>query len=178
MSLVAWEVIPDIEADAALEQWGHWLGGCARPFGRNSFGLRFGKKLVAVAVSASTAGTRCGGYSRYEVVELARLCADPEFRSYTRVALRLWRETAPRVWADHYWPVKACVSYSNALRHTGDIYRFDGWRKIGNVRGGYATGGYQAGTAFDPKTVWVYPLPETETGSQTALALSSAGGDE
>jgi hypothetical protein len=87
--LVAWGRCEDDAADAALVRWGHWLGGCNRPFGRQSFGLWLAGELVAVAVSASTVNKTCACYRRQECVELARLCSHPEHRDLTRVALRL-----------------------------------------------------------------------------------------
>jgi hypothetical protein len=93
--LATFDEIDDARADAALETWGHYLGGCDRPFARQSFGLEVGGVLVSVAVSASTVGATCGGYRRREVVELARLVTRPGCRWATRVTLRLWRELAP-----------------------------------------------------------------------------------
>jgi hypothetical protein len=156
--LVQWDLIPNEQADTALERWGHWLGGCNRPFGRQSFGLFLEDQLVAVAVSASTVNAHCGGYERQTVVELARLCSHPDHRDMTRVALRLWRKTAARVW--HFWPVSVYVSYSNAIRHTGDIYRFDGWHKVADVSGGTsgATWKRPRKKPYEPKAVWAYQL--------------------
>jgi hypothetical protein len=156
--LVVWDRVPSDAADAALEAWGHWLGGCSRPFGRQDWGLWLEGELVAVAVSASTVNRRCAGYERQEVVELARLCAHPGHRDLTRVALRLWRKTAASAWAAKYWPVRAYVSYSNALRHRGDIYRFDGWRKVADVRGSAGGGNWGHSKVPEPKSVWVYAL--------------------
>lgn len=158
--LMAWELIPDAIADSKLVEWGHWLGGCNRPFGRHSFGLSLEAEIVAVAVSASTVAPRCGGMARKEVVELARLCSHPDHTDLTRVALRLWRKTAPTAWGREYWPVRAVVSYSNSIRHTGDIYRFDGWKNIFDVPGEVNTDsrtGKKRKT--DPKKVWVFHLP-------------------
>jgi hypothetical protein len=157
--LLTWDIIPNSDADKALEQWGHWLGGCNRPFGRQSFGLFLDGYLVSVAVSASTVNAKCGGFDRKDVVELARLCSDPKHRDMTRVALRLWRKTAAKAWK--YWEVRAYVSYSNSARHTGDIYRFDGWKKIGDVPGGVAGGGWNRGKTYHAKGVWVFELGES-----------------
>jgi hypothetical protein len=158
--LACWDRLPDHEADAALLAWGHWLGACARPFGRQSFGLWLAGDLVSVAVSASTVTATCGGYPRGEVVELARLCSHPDRRDLTRVALRLWRVTAPAEWTAAYWPIRALVSYANALRHKGDLYRFDGWQKVADVPGGVAGGGWQQGKRYERKSVWVYKVAE------------------
>lgn len=159
--LAAFDLIENAEADARLVEWGHWLGACQRPFGRQSFGLTVAGRLISVAVSASTPGARCGGFKRAEVVELARLCSSPRDLWATRVTLRLWRELAPRAWAATYWPVIACVSYQDAFRHCGDVYRFDGWRKIADTQGGRAginTGWTRPRKDYAPKVVWMYDL--------------------
>lgn len=153
---VTFDLIEDDLADRLLVEWGHYLGACCRPFGRQSFGLSYFGEVISVAVSASTPNPRCAGYDRREVVELARLCTHPEHRWATRVCLRLWREIAPVYWSRKYWPVRACVAYANALRHSGDVYRFDGWRKAAEVRGGRAGGGWQRKKEYDPKTIWVW----------------------
>ena len=156
--LASFDVIDNAEADGLLVEWGHWLGGCNRPFGRHSFGLYLlGVGLISVAVSASTVNANCGGWPRKEVVELARCASHPRYRWGTRICLRLWRELAPAAWSRDYWPVKACVSYSNAIRHTGNLYRFDGWEKIADVKGGTAGGSWQRGKKYAPKAVWQFP---------------------
>lgn len=154
--LVTFDLIPNTQADEKLLSWGHWLGGCNRPFGRQSFGLFVENDLISVAVSASTVNASCAGMPRQEILELARLCSHPDHRWATRVCLRLWRQLAPHAWP--HWPVRCLVSYANALRHKGDIYRFDGWRKWGDVAGGKAGGGWQRGKTYDPKSIWIFPL--------------------
>lgn len=156
ISIARFGVISECEADEALERWGHYLGGCDRPFGRISYGLYWEDELASVAVSASTVNGICGGYSRKDIAELARLCSHPKHRDLTRVCLRLWRKAASTDWAK-YWPVIAYVSYSNAVIHRGDIYRFDGWTRVKDVPGGVG-GGRSKGKRYDPKTVWAYPL--------------------
>jgi hypothetical protein len=159
--IVAFDVIENDEADLRLQEWGHWLGACNRPFGRQSFGLFIHNALVAVAVSASTVNGHCAGYKRSEVIELARLCAHPDHRDMTRVAIRLWRSIAPKAWP--YWDSIALVSYSNAIRHKGDIYRFDGWTKVASVKGGKCgvnTGWTRPRHNYDPKDVWVWALEQ------------------
>jgi len=149
--LAAWGRCADALADAALLRWGHWLGGCRRPFGRQSFGLWLGGELAAVAVSASTVNAAYAGYRRQEVVELARLCSHPDHRDLTRVALRLWRVTAAEEWSARYWAVRA---------YNGDVSRFDGWRKVADVPGGTAGGNWSRAKKYDPKAVWVFPLEQ------------------
>lgn len=156
--LASFDVIDERRADAALVEWGHYLGECERPYGVQSFGLEIAGELVSVAVSASTAGVTAGGWPRRKVVELARLATKPGHQWATRVTLRLWRELAPACWAK-YWPVDALVSYSDTTRHKGDIYRFDGWVKVAEVRGSTGGGTYSTVKKATPKAVWVYVLP-------------------
>lgn len=159
--LAQFDLIANDEAARLCEEWGHVLGGCHRPFHVESFALWMDNKPVAVAVSASTVNATCGGFPRMEVVELARLCAAPGNADMTRVTLRLWRRLAPVIWARTQWHVRAAVSYANkALGHTGQVYRFDGWRKVADVPGGTAGGGWSRGKRYDPKSVWVYEYEE------------------
>jgi hypothetical protein len=160
ISIASFGLCEHDEASDALTRWKHFLGPCDRPFGMISYGLWWESDLVGVAISASTVNGACGGYERKEVVELARLCCHPQYRDLSRVILRLWRKAAFTDW-EKYWPVTAYVSYANAIRHTGNLYRFDGWTKIADVRGGTA-GGNRAGTkTYEPKSVWTYPLAKT-----------------
>jgi hypothetical protein len=157
ISIARFGICDDAAADAMLERWGHWLGPCNRPFGRISYGLWWEDELVGVAVSASTVNARCGGYDRQQVVELARLCCDPEHRDLTRVMLRIWRKAAATDWR-RYWSAEAYVSYSNAARHRGDIYRFDGWTRVAECRAGVAGGNWTRGKRYEATTVWAFQL--------------------
>jgi len=165
--LVAFERIDDGLADARLIEWGHWLGGCNRPCGgRQSFGLFLEGDLISVAVSAMTIGPRSAERDRRTVVELARLCSDPAHRDMTRVAIRLWRKCAASAWSSKYWPVEAYISYANRNRHTGDVYRFDGWQRWGNTRSGSVGKNArwsEPGLKIEPKSIWVFPL-EADAG--------------
>ena len=160
--LVAWERIENRLADEALSVWGHYLGPCNRPFGKQSFGLYVLQQLAAVALSASPVPTSCAGIPRKQIVELARLCAHPDHRDMTRVALRLWRKTACAEWSREYWPVTAYVSYARKDLHTGDIYRFDGWERAKDARASVVTAGSHHSTPgpIHAKSVWVWRLTE------------------
>ena len=146
-------------ADGLLRRWEHYLGPCSRPFGRQDWLLWLDDRPLAIAVSASAVSDTVAGYKRQEVVELARLCADPQASWATRVALRLWREVAGPRWP--FWPVKAAIAYSQNVRHPGNIYRFDGWEKITD-RAGSSGGGtwsrrhYAGDAAHGRKTLWLW----------------------
>lgn len=169
--LISFDIIDHRTADAMLAEWGHFLGGCKRPFGRQSFGLHLEGELIAVAVSASTVNKKVAGQRRDECCELVRLCAKPGHQDITRPTLRLWRKVAPIAWGRQYWPVRYLVSYANSLRHDGEVYKFDGWSKVRRVRGGKSgpNAKWTRKKAYDPKTVWMYPLDAA--GRTTVAAL-------
>lgn len=98
---------------------------------------------------------------RGEILELARLCADPVHRNWaTQPMLRLWRQVAAPRWP--HWPVVAAVSYSQNARHGGNIYRWDGWTKIADNVGHSGGGGawtrkrYATAAAHGPKSLWLW----------------------
>lgn len=160
--LVSFEQIENDQADALLIAWGHYLGACNRPFGKQYFGLEIqGKGIVSVSISASTVNKRCASYDRQECVELARLCSRPGYQWATRICLRLWREIGARAWP--FWPVRTCVNYSNSTRHAGDIYRFDGWKHVADVHGGGGGGSSWTRKANrETKKVWAFEFTQIE----------------
>jgi hypothetical protein len=128
------ERIENREADNRLIRWGHYLGACNRPFGRQSFGFFWDGELVGVAVSATTVKSSTYGFPRTQVCEFARCCSHPDHRDLTRVLVRLYRKVAADEWTREYWPASALLSYSNRARHEGDIFRFDGWARYMETR--------------------------------------------
>jgi hypothetical protein len=74
-----------------------------------------------------------------------------------RAMLRLWRDYLARRWP--YWPVDAAISYALPGK-LGNLYRFDGWRKVGQraPSGGRGTwsGRPAAAVLSGPKTLYVY----------------------
>lgn len=141
------------EANALLQRWGHRMG----PLERGNSGaqhchvLRAHGAPVAVVCTSSLIRERVGGglghMTRENTVELSRLCAGEPWAC--RVALRLWREcvfpgTGAR-WA---------ISYQDASLHSGNVYRFDGWR-----RAGYSSSGtdQRSGRRGRKKWIWVWP---------------------
>ena len=91
------------------------------------------------------------------MVELARLGASVPWAS--RVILRLWRETCAPRWK--CWPVRAAVSYSHNAMHTGNLYRFDGWRPVrddcGSSGGGsWSRPRYATDVVHGKKTLWLW----------------------
>lgn len=157
--LVRFDEVPVAAGNELVERWQHDLGPCNRPFGMQAFVLHIDNEPVSVAVSASTVGSTAAGFSRYEVVELARLCTAPGFSVFTRVALRLWREVAARAWP--HWQVVAAVAYSQNTRHPGNIYRADGWKLVKEDAGSSGGGTYSTKRDADhpasgSKRLWLW----------------------
>lgn len=100
-------------------------------------------------------------WERGELVELARIARSPEHPRLMRVMLRLWSAYLAERWP--YWSAPLAVSY--AMPGTrGDIYRFDGWIRVGPRK---PSGGSGTWTRARPavndladgvKTLWVKPL--------------------
>lgn len=157
-------VAPDT-VNALMVRWGHDLGPCDRPFGMEGWTLDVDGVPVAAAMSASTVSSTVkmpdGRMApRGDVVELARLCADPAERWATRPMLRLWRQVAAPRWS--YWPALAAVSYSTR-RHEGDVYRWDGWTLVRETQGSGGGGNWSSPRATsDPsagrKRLWVWEM--------------------
>jgi hypothetical protein len=117
-----------------LTAWEHKMGPWKRPLSRGWFhGLRHDGKLVAVLAAGDLMRERCGGFTRREAFELGRVCAARP--GLNRVALRLWREFVfPALCQAYGW--QWVISYQDAHLHTGDLYRFDGWVRLGKSSSG------------------------------------------
>lgn len=151
-----------------LSDWEHELGEYRRGFGYEAFTLDVAGEPVAAAVSASTVSTTVEGYHRRHVVELARIARHPEHEHVMRVLLRLWRcylapgwDALPwRARQDRRWTTQLAVSYQLPGK-TGNLYRFDGWERVGPrkpSKGGGTWTKAPAVNAIDDgvKVLWVW----------------------
>lgn len=154
------------EANALLEEWGHYLGPTRRPFPpTQAFALDMEGEPIAVATSDGIVGDTSAGFARCEAVELSRLCVRPGERWVTRVMLRLWRERCAPLWPcvsprPGLAPI-AAVAYSKNDRHEGRIYRFDGWERVTTTAGSSGGGTWSRKrkhneAANGPKTLWLW----------------------
>lgn len=151
--LIAFDVISLAEINECLIVWGHRMGPLQRPnFGRGRcYGLRHLGQLVAVAAHDQMIAPETCGLRRDEALELTRVCAiRPDL---CRVIVRLWREFAFPP-ACRAWRCSWAISYQDNHLHSGNLYRFDGWVRIGATRSGTdqrSAGGVRKGRN---KTVW------------------------
>lgn len=152
--LVSFDAISMDELNSCLVEWGHKMGPLHRPrygtFG-GAYGLRHESRLVAVVAHEKMIAANTCGISRAAAFELARVCA--ERPHLCRAVLRLWREfvfpTAARVgrfeWA---------ISYQDRVEHRGDLYRHDGWVRLGRTSSGTDQRGRDGVKRGRLKTVW------------------------
>lgn len=132
--LVSFDTIRKAELNACLVAWQHKMGPWERPPFREWFyGLRHQGELVAVCAAGELIKEPVAGMRRSEALELGRLCAARP--GLNRVALRLWREFVfPSICEAHGFTW--AISYQDAAQHNGDLYRFDGWIRLGRSRSG------------------------------------------
>lgn len=140
------------QANQLLRIWGHRMGPLLRGNSQSlhAHALMAHGEPVALACTSSLIRERVGGglvhMHRGNTVELSRLCARDPWAC--RVALRLWRELVFPGTGARY-----AISYQDAVMHTGNVYRFDGW-----ARAGYSSSGTdsRSGRRGRQKWIWVW----------------------
>lgn len=150
---VAFDTVDLDDLNRCLIAWGHKMGPWTRPDYGDQWlhGLRHDGRLVAVTASCGLMTPRCAaGLSRAEAFELGRVCAIAP--DWCRVAVRLWRLTvypALCVARGYQW----AVSYQDAMLHSGNLYRHDGWARIAFARGSSSTD-QRTGRKGRDKWIW------------------------
>lgn len=160
LPVVAADEVDVDDANRLLAAWAHPLGACERPFEQRAHVLAVDGAPIAVTVTASPVSSTVDGEPRPGMVELARIGRHPDHAWCLRVMLRLWRVRLAFDWSS--WPVETAISY--AMPGTpGQIYRFDGWERVGTCRPSRvgATSTWSTTSATDQladgiKTLWRY----------------------
>lgn len=158
LPVVTFEPIERNVLNACLRAWGHKMGEWKRPIYKEWLsGLFHNGRPVAVLAATTLIRRRCGGFTRDEAFELGRVCAAR--RDINRAALRLWREFVfPDICRAEGFV--AVISYQDAVLHSGDLYRFDGWHKVGESRSGTDK---RSGRKGRRKIIWAYDFRELPT---------------
>lgn len=133
--LISFDTIDRAELNNCLRTWGHKMGPWERPdFGDDCLhGLRHHGELVGVTAAAGMISPATCGLSRAHAFELGRVCAAR--RDICRVVIRIWREFVfPAICKANGW--QWVISYQDAVLHSGDLYRFDGWVRLGRSNSG------------------------------------------
>ena len=144
--LASFEPISIEHLNCCLLAWGHKMGPLERPFAQldRAYGLFHEGRCVGVAATSPLVRETAAGLTRTECCELSRVCAARA--DLCRVVLRLWREfvfpVLGKPWA---------VSYQDAAEHSGNLYRFDGWVRLGASRSGTDS---RSGRRGRRKVIW------------------------
>ncbi len=155
--IVTFDQIELAEANKLLVEFGHKMG----PLHRGNQGawchaMFHNDEPVGVVTASYLIAEYVGGsnqkWNRSNAVELSRLAASR--KSICRVVLRSWREFVFPVIAKQKNFV-AAVSYQDLDQHTGNTYRFDGWKKIGTSSSGPDRRSNRPGRR---KAIWVWEL--------------------
>lgn len=151
--LIALDAIDRDELNRCLIAWQHKMGPWERPqnFPEWFHGVRHNGELVAVLAAAALIKEPVAGLTRADAIELGRVCATRP--ALNRAAVRLWREFVfPSLCAvnGHTW----VVSYQDAVMHTGGLYRFDGWVRLGTSRSGTDPRALGGGRTGRSKVIW------------------------
>jgi antitoxin VapB len=159
--LATFDAIRLPEANTLLQAWGHRMGPLERG---NSAALHCHALMVhgapvGVACTSSLIREHVGGglshLTRANAIELSRLCAAEPWAC--RVVLRLWRELVfPGMGR------AAAISYQDADLHTGNTYRFDGWRRAAFSHSGTDS---RSGRRGRNKYIWVWPPSAAEVAA-------------
>jgi antitoxin VapB len=163
--LIAYDAITRDECNDALRRWAHRMGPVERPdTGVARFhGLRHDGRLIAVTASDALIAETCAGFTRAQAYELSRVCA--ERADLNRVTVRLWREFVFPAMAQvrgYSW----AVSYQDAVLHSGNLYRFDGWIELGRSASGTDQ---RSGRKGRRKVIWGWhPDPATRRAHTAA----------
>jgi hypothetical protein len=169
--LVSFDTITRQELNACLIAWEHRMGPWNRPNYREwLFGLRHHGELCAVTAASDLIRENVAGFSRAEAFELGRLCAARP--ALNRVALRLWREFIfPVLCGAHGF--SWAISYQGAASDHGDLYRFDGWVRVGFSHSGTDA---RSGRVGRDKIIWGWCADEAERKARrVALDLLESG---
>lgn len=148
--LIAYDAAGLDEANTHLAAWGHRMGPIRRPDTglTRCHVLRHDGRPLAVTVSDALIAPTCAGLTRAQAYELARVCAArPDL---CRVVVRLWREFVFPAMAQAHGFAWA-VSYQDAVLHSGDLYRHDGWIRLGASRSG---SDQRSGRKGRSKVIW------------------------
>lgn len=172
--LITFDTIDNDELNRCLIAWGHKMGPLHRPqygnFG-GAHGLRHDGELLAVVASERMIAAQTCGLTRTEAFELARVCAARS--GLCRVVVRLWREFVFPAMCNaggYRW----AISYQDRVQHTGNLYRMDGWVRLGETRSGTDLRGRDGTRKGRSKTVWGWTadaaLMAATRGAETRLA--------
>jgi len=139
------------DANKFLTLWNHKMGILRRGNQNAICHMLFHKSIpVAVTTASHLIRENVGGglkqLNRKNTIELSRLCANKS--GICRIALRMWREFVfPEL------RFEFAISYQDAKIHSGNTYRFDGWKRLAFSHSGIDQ---RSGRRGRDKWIWVW----------------------
>lgn len=173
--LITFDTVDSDELNRCLSAWKHKMGPLHRPrYGIHggAHGLRHEGQLVAVVATERMIAKETCGLTRHHAFELARVCAQRP--GLCRVAVRLWREFVFPAFAPAGGWTWA-ISYQDAVQHSGDLYRMDGWVRLGETSSGTDQRARDGTRKGRRKVVWGWSAdPEAMSAARIADAQRTA----
>ena len=166
--LVSLDLIERPVLNAMLVEWHHQHGPIERPIFKSpvDVGLRHQGRLVAV-IACDTLIRTTQGFSRSQACEVSRVCAAAP--GMCSSALRLWRHFVyPTIVAA--WGTPWVISYQDATRHEGNLYRRDGWALIGCSRGGADSRAVAGTVRVRRRLIWAWNADKVALAERRRLA--------
>lgn len=142
------------ELNDCLVRWGHRMGPINRPEYTPpiDFVLRENGEPISVIAADTLIRDTCN-FTRADAFEMSRMCAAPERRGLSSLMMRMWRAFAYPLIVDA-WKAPWVVSYQDAVRHTGNLYRFDGWLVVGYSASGSDPRALPGTATVKRKVIW------------------------
>jgi hypothetical protein len=151
---ISFDLVGREELNACLEAWGHKMGPLNRPEYTKpiDYVLRERGEPLAV-IAADTLIRETCDFTRREAFELSRMCAHPERRGVSSLMMRLWRAFGyPQI--IRAWGAPWVISYQDAVAHTGNLYRYDGWLRLGYSTSGIDPRALPGTASVRRKVIW------------------------
>lgn len=166
--MVSFDLIDREEANAALSAWAHKHGELHRPIFKDpiDYGVRERGDLVAV-ITTDTLIRPTQGFNRSQACEISRICADRAGLCHT--ALRLWKQFAfPAI--SRAWGIRWVISYQDATRHAGELYRRNSFALIGYSSGGGDPRAAQGTVNVRRRLIWAWTDDKPALDARRKLA--------
>jgi antitoxin VapB len=153
---ISFDLIGRDELNRCLRAWGHKMGPLQRPLFKApcDYVLRLRGEPLAVVASDTLIRPTCE-LTRGTAFEMSRMCSAPGHRGISSLMMRMWRAFAyPQI--VRAWGAPWVISYQDAVGHTGNLYRYDGWLLIGYSVSGKDPRALPGTTAVRRKKIWAW----------------------
>jgi hypothetical protein len=165
---ISFDLIDREEMNECLVAWDHKMGPLNRPEFTPpiDYVLRENGKPVAV-IAADTLIRETLGFTRNDAFEMSRMCASPDRRGASSLMMRMWRAFAYPLIV-RAWKSPWVISYQDAVQHTGNLYRYDSWLKLGYSTSGTDPRALPGTASVRKKIIWGWNADPKAMGARRA----------